>query len=42
LGCCLAILRRQCPDLASVVEAWDILPEAVRVAILAMVRTFDR
>jgi hypothetical protein len=38
LGFCLATLQRHYPDLASVVAAWDNLPEAVRAGILAMVR----
>ena len=35
---CLALLDRERPDLAAVVEAWDRLPEAVRVGVLAMVK----
>jgi hypothetical protein len=38
LGSCLATRHRQCPDLASVVKAWDHMPEAIRAGIVAMVR----
>ena len=31
-----------CPDLATVVDAWDRLPEAVRAGIVAMVKASTR
>ena len=34
----LTLLASESPDLAAVVEAWDRLPEAVKVGILAMVK----
>jgi hypothetical protein len=34
----LAFLKSETPDLASVVESWNTLPEAVRAGILAMVK----
>ena len=37
MAACLAKIREQRPDLATVVEAWDGLSEAVRAGILAMV-----
>ena len=37
LADCLALLKRESPELASIVEAWETLPEAVRRGILAMV-----
>ena len=36
---CLATIRETYPRLASVVEAWDDLPEPIRAAILAMIRS---
>jgi hypothetical protein len=39
LGSCLAMLRQQRPDLATVVAAWHKLPVAARAGIVAMVRT---
>ena len=38
----MATLQQYYPDLASVVEAWDGLPEAVRAGILAMVRAMEQ
>jgi hypothetical protein len=38
LPCCLALLTRKCPDLATVVRRWDALPEAARCGIVAIVR----
>jgi hypothetical protein len=35
---CVALLGRNSPELALVVEAWPDLPDAVRAGILAMVR----
>jgi hypothetical protein len=37
LAFCLALLARERPDLAAVVEAWDRLPAAIRAGIIAMV-----
>ena len=37
LGVLLGALRAESPDLASVVEAWPKLPEAIRAGILAMI-----
>ena len=37
LADCLALLRRESPDLARVVEAWPTLADPIRRAILAMV-----
>jgi len=37
LALCLNQIRQNRPDLASVVEAWDGLSEAVKAGILAMV-----
>jgi hypothetical protein len=34
----LALLRQESPDLALVVERWDMLPDDVRTGIMAMVR----
>jgi hypothetical protein len=34
----LALLARQSPDLALLVERWNRLPEAVRAGIVAMVK----
>jgi hypothetical protein len=34
----LALLARESPDLAQVVERWPALPVAVRAGILALVR----
>jgi hypothetical protein len=34
----LALLARTSPDLVSVVERWETLPEAVRAGIVAMVK----
>jgi hypothetical protein len=34
----LALLAKKSPDLGLVVERWDILPEAVRAGIVAMVK----
>jgi hypothetical protein len=34
----VALLARESPDLALVVERWPALPEAVRAGILALVR----
>ncbi len=39
LASCLAFISSKCPDLASVIDAWPELPEAIRAAILAMVQT---
>ena len=36
---CVALLADESPDLAVVVEAWAVLPEAVRVGIVAMVKS---
>jgi hypothetical protein len=33
----LALLKQELPEVASLVEAWPTLPEAVRAGILAMV-----
>ncbi len=38
LASCLAFLNRKSPDLALLVERWDVLPEAVRAGIVAMVK----
>ena len=38
LASCLALLAKQSPDLALLVEAWDTLPDAVRAGIVAMVK----
>jgi hypothetical protein len=38
LAHCLAFLGATRPDLASVVTAWDHLPEAVRAGTTAMIR----
>jgi len=35
---CLALLRRESPDLAAVVEAWPKLPESIKAGIVAMVK----
>jgi hypothetical protein len=35
----LALLARESPDLALVVERWEALPEAIRAAIVAMVKS---
>ena len=35
---CLALLVRQSPELALVIERWEQLPEAVRAGIVAMVK----
>jgi len=37
LADCLALLRRESPDLAAICEAWPTLPELARRAVLAMV-----
>ena len=37
LASCLALLNQKSPDLAMIVECWDLLPEAVKAGILAMV-----
>lgn len=37
LASCLAFLRRESPDLAAIVEAWETLPPALKAGILAMV-----
>ncbi len=39
LASCLAFLTENQPDLASVVEAWEALPEAVKAGIVAMVKS---
>ena len=41
LGACLARIRQVNSDLATVVAAWDTVPEAVRAGILAMVKVTD-
>jgi hypothetical protein len=38
LADCLALLHRQSPDLAAVIDAWPRLPDAIRQGIVAMVR----
>jgi hypothetical protein len=38
LASCLAFLDREKPDLAAIARAWDDLPEAVRVAIVGLVK----
>ena len=35
---CLVFLRARRPELAEVLDSWEMLPEALRVGILAMVR----
>jgi len=42
LAACLARIRENRPDLASVMEAWDGLSEAVKAGILAMVEASGR
>ncbi len=37
LADCLAFLQRERPDLATIVEAWDTLPDALKAGIVAMV-----
>lgn len=39
LADCLALLRRESPDLAAICEAWPILPEPIRRAVLALVNS---
>jgi hypothetical protein len=39
LALCLALLTQESADLALVVESWDGLPEAIKAAILALVRS---
>ena len=39
LACFLALLGRELPDLAELLTAWPILPEAVRAGMIAMVRS---
>ncbi len=38
LASCLAFLTEKMPDLASVIDAWNDLPDAVKAGILAMVK----
>ena len=43
LAFCLALLKQTRSDLAAVAEAWDTLPDAVRVGIVAIVKaSIDR
>jgi hypothetical protein len=37
LAFCLALLARKSPDLARVIDAWPMLPAALRAGILAMI-----
>ena len=37
----LALLKRESPDLALLLERWDTLPEAIRTGIMAMIRATD-
>jgi len=37
LAFCLALLARKSPDLARVIDAWPVLPAALRAGILAMI-----
>ncbi len=37
LADCLAFLQHERPDLATIVEAWESLPEALKAGIVAMV-----
>jgi len=39
---CVALLGRESPDLAALVEAWADLPDAIRAGIVAMVKTASR
>ena len=39
LASCLATIRETCPSLATVVNAWPDLPEPIRAAILAVIRS---
>jgi len=41
LASCLALLRRESPDLARVVSAWPTLPAALRRAVLALIANSD-
>jgi hypothetical protein len=36
---CLALLGQKSPELAKVVDAWEALPEHIRLAVLALVAT---
>jgi hypothetical protein len=38
---CVALLRREWPDLAAVVETWPTLPDCVRREIVAMIEPTD-
>ena len=38
LAFCLALLNQKSPDLALLVERWDVLPDAVRAGIIATVK----
>jgi hypothetical protein len=39
LASCLALLRAKSPDLAELVEHWEVLPERIRAAMMALVRS---
>jgi hypothetical protein len=39
LASCLALLQEKDPDLAQVVERWPNLPDAIRQAVKALVKT---
>ena len=39
LAPCLATIKKTCPRLAAVVDAWPDLLEPIRAAILAMIRS---
>ncbi len=39
LASCLALLRQESPELASIVNAWPTLSGPIRAAILAMIRS---
>jgi hypothetical protein len=39
LASCLALLAAKWPDLALVVQCWEALPEHIKAAVVALVKT---